>query len=112
MDKIRKYHPEFGNLVTIEHTYYVLIDKWILGKNLRILTIQLTDHMKVKKKQGQSMDASVLLKRRNKIIMVGRGRDRPEKKRKREGREKGKQDQVWEETVREVQRVRKLIGGV
>jgi hypothetical protein len=31
--------------------------------------IQLTDHMKVKKKQDQSLDASVLLRRGNKLIM-------------------------------------------
>ena len=30
--------------------------------------IQLTDHMKLKKKEDQSVDASVLLKRGNKII--------------------------------------------
>jgi hypothetical protein len=47
--------------VTKEHTWYVLTDKWILGKKLRKPMIQLTDHMKVKKKEGPSVDASVLL---------------------------------------------------
>jgi hypothetical protein len=39
-----------------------------IRKELRISTIQLTDHMKLKKKEDQSVDASVLLKRGNKII--------------------------------------------
>jgi hypothetical protein len=36
--------------VTKEHTWYVLIYKWILRKNLRIPMIQLTHQMKAKKK--------------------------------------------------------------
>ena len=37
--------------VTKEHKWYVLTDMWILAKkNLGIPTIQLTDHMKPKKK--------------------------------------------------------------
>ena len=35
--------------------------------------IQLTDHTKLKEKEDQSMDASVLFTRGNKIIMGGRG---------------------------------------
>jgi hypothetical protein len=35
--------------------------------------IQLTDHMKVKKKEDQSVDTSVCFRRRNKRIMVSRG---------------------------------------
>jgi hypothetical protein len=63
--------------VTKKHTLYVLTDKWILGKKLRILMIQLTEHMKLRKKEDQIMDASFLLRRGNKIIRgaVGRGRD-------------------------------------
>jgi hypothetical protein len=38
--------------------------------------------MKLKKKEGQYVDASVLFGRGNKIIMGGRGRERP-------GRERG-----------------------
>jgi hypothetical protein len=34
--------------------------------------IQLTDHMKSKKKKDQTMDASLLIRRRNKIMTVGR----------------------------------------
>jgi hypothetical protein len=33
---------------------------------------QLTDHMKPKKKEDQNVDASVLFRRGNKIIMGGR----------------------------------------
>ena len=56
------------------------------------------DHMKLKKKEGQSVDASVPLRWGNIIItrrdLGGRG----------EGEEKSEQDQVWEET-REKSRV-------
>ena len=56
--------------------------------------IQLIDHMKLKNKEDQSMDASVLLKRRNEIINGDRGWERLG------GRwwvKKWEQDQVWEE---------------
>jgi len=43
------------------HLWYVFIDKWLLAQKLRISTIKLTDHMKLKKKVGQSVDASHLL---------------------------------------------------
>ena len=60
----RKYHPELGNLVTKEHTWYALTDKWILAQKLRRAMIQLTDHMKFKKKE-QSVGVSILLRRGN-----------------------------------------------
>ena len=47
---------------------YALTDKWILAQNFRIPKLQLTDHMKLKKKEDQSMGASVLLRRGNKIL--------------------------------------------
>jgi len=34
MDRTRKCHLEWGNLVTKEHTWYALIDKWILAQKL------------------------------------------------------------------------------
>jgi hypothetical protein len=37
------------------HTWYALTGKWILAKKLHIPTIQLTDHMKLNKKEGQSV---------------------------------------------------------
>ena len=58
--------------------------------------IQLADYTKLKKKEDQSVDASDLLRRGNKIVTGGRGWK--ELGRKTGGREeKGKQDQVWEE---------------
>ena len=71
MDGTRKYHPEWNNPITKEHTWYVLTDKWILTQKLRIPKIQFTEHMKVKKKEDQSVDASVLLRRGDKIPTGG-----------------------------------------
>ena len=65
----RKYHPEWGNLITKEHTLYALTDKWILAQNLGIPNIQFTDHMKLKKKEDQSIGASVLFRKGTKISM-------------------------------------------
>jgi hypothetical protein len=45
------------------HSYH---DKWILAQKLRIPKIQSTDHMKLKKKEDQSVDTSILLRRGNK----------------------------------------------
>jgi hypothetical protein len=42
-----------------------------LAQKLRILKIQFTKHMKLKKKEDQSMDTSSLLKMRNKVPMDG-----------------------------------------
>jgi hypothetical protein len=38
-----------------------LTDKWILAQKFVILKIQFIDHLKLKKKENQSVDASVLL---------------------------------------------------
>ena len=43
--------------------------------------IQFTDHVKLKKKKDQSVDASVLLRKENEILMGGRGYERFGKKR-------------------------------
>jgi hypothetical protein len=58
MDRTRTYHPEWGNLITKEHTWYVLTDKWIIYQKLGIPKIQFTDHMKLKKKEDQSVGPS------------------------------------------------------
>jgi hypothetical protein len=50
---------------------YALTDKWILAQKLRIPKIQFTDHMKVKKKEHQSVDSLVLLRKGNKIHTRG-----------------------------------------
>ena len=49
IDEIRKYHFEWGNPITKEHTWYILTDKWVLGKKFEMPMIQLTDHAKLKK---------------------------------------------------------------
>ena len=43
----------------------------ILAQTFRIPKIQFTDHMKLKKKEDQNVDASVLFRRVNKIITGG-----------------------------------------
>jgi hypothetical protein len=45
---------------------YAITDKWILAQKLQITRIKFTDHMKLKKKEDQSVGASVLLRRRTK----------------------------------------------
>ena len=57
--------------MTKEHTEYTITDKWILAQKFRIPKIKFTDHMKFKKKEDQSVDVSVLLIRRNKILTRG-----------------------------------------
>jgi hypothetical protein len=58
--------------------------------------IQLMDHMKLKKKEVQRLDVSVLLRRGNKIIKGIRGWEGHGRKR-RWGEEKEGKNQVWEE---------------
>jgi len=69
MDGTGKYHPEWGNPITKEYTWYALTDKWILAQKLGIPKKEFTDHMQPKKKEDQNVDASVLLRRENKILM-------------------------------------------
>jgi hypothetical protein len=69
MDLEDIYHPGWDNPITKEHTWYALSYKWILAQKLRIPKIQFTKHMKLKKKEEQSVDTSVLLRRGNKIPM-------------------------------------------
>ena len=71
MEGTRKYHPEYGNTVTKEHTWYALSDKWTLAQKLGIPKTQYTDHMKLKKKEDQSVVTLVLLRRGIKIPMEG-----------------------------------------
>ena len=54
-----------SNSITREHTWYIFTEKWILVQKLRIPTKQFTDHMKLKKKEDQSVDILVLLRRGN-----------------------------------------------
>jgi hypothetical protein len=68
--------------------------------------IQLTDHMKLNKKEGQSVDVSVSLRRGSKIMTHNRGREGPECERGR-GEEVGIESSMGGDR-REVQRVRKM----
>ena len=54
-----------------KQTRYLLTDKWILAQKFRIPKIQFTDYMKPKKKEDQSVDASVLFRRVNEILTGG-----------------------------------------
>ena len=67
MDVSGGYHPEWGNPVTKEVTWYALTDKWILAQKLRIAKIQFAKYMKLKEKEDQSGDTLVLLRMGNKI---------------------------------------------
>jgi hypothetical protein len=71
MDVSGGYHPEWGNWTTKEHIWYALTDKWILAQKLRISKIQFAKHMKLKNKEGQNVDTSLLLRMGNKIPMEG-----------------------------------------
>ena len=75
-----------------KHTRYVLNYKWILDKKLRKHTMQLIDHIKLKKKEEQSVDASVLLRSGNKIVTRGRVEEGSGMENGEEG--KGVQEQV------------------
>jgi hypothetical protein len=56
MDRSGGYHPEWGNPITKEHTWYALTDKLILAQKLRIPKKQFAKHMKLKKKEDQRVD--------------------------------------------------------
>ena len=71
MDGPGGHHPEWGNPIIKELKWYVLTDKWILAEKLRILyKMQFAKRMKLKK-QDQSVDTLVLLRRGIKIPMEG-----------------------------------------
>ena len=54
------YHPEWGNPITKEVTWYALTGKLILAQKLRISKIQFAKHKKIKKKEDQHVDTSSL----------------------------------------------------
>jgi len=51
VDGTRRYHPEWGNSITKEHTWYVLTVKCMLAKKLGLPKIQFTDHRQLKWKK-------------------------------------------------------------
>ena len=55
MDGSGGYHPELGNPITKEVTWYALTEEWILAQKPRIPKIQLPKHKKIKK-EDQHMD--------------------------------------------------------
>ena len=71
MDGNGEYHPECGNPVTKDHSWYALTDKWILALKLGIPKIQFTYQMMPKEEEEQSMDTVFLIRRRNKIPTEG-----------------------------------------
>jgi hypothetical protein len=72
--------------------------------------IQLMDHMKLKKKEDQRVDASALLRRGDKIIKGSRGWEGLGRKRRGRGEKRGRIGMVGDGG--DVQRVRKLNTGV
>jgi hypothetical protein len=82
MDETRKYHPEWGNVDTKEHTWYVITDKWILVQKLIMPRMQCTEHVELRSKEDQGVDASVLHWVRNRIIMGSGGRGQPPQERR------------------------------
>jgi hypothetical protein len=65
-------------------------------KKLRILILQLTDHMKLKKKEDQRVNMLVLYRRGKKIILGGRGGKGSGSERGGERKKRGR-DQMQEE---------------
>ena len=70
MDVSAGCHPEWGNQITKEVTWYALSDKWILAQKPWIPKIQPRKHKKIKK-DDQLMDTSFLPRIGNKISMEG-----------------------------------------
>jgi hypothetical protein len=71
MDGPGGHHPEWGNPITKELTWYALSDKWMLTQKLRIPKTQFAKHKKIKKMEEQSVDTSFLLRIQNIIPMKG-----------------------------------------
>ena len=63
MDGTRKCHPEQGNPITKEHTWYALTNKRMLVQKLKINNLQFTQHRKLKKKEDLSEHAKVPLRK-------------------------------------------------
>ena len=66
MDGSGEYHPEWGNPITKEHTWYAPTDKWILAQKLGIPKIQFAKHMKLKNKEDQAWILHSFLERGSK----------------------------------------------
>jgi hypothetical protein len=111
MDETIKYHPERGKPIIKEHTWYALTNKWVLVQKLRIHKIQFIEHMKLKNKEDQNVNVSVLCRRGNKILTGSRGWEGLGRKRGGEGRKRGTGSCMggdWDD----IQRIRNLNRGV
>ena len=92
--------------------WFALTVKWILAQNLRIPKIQFTDHLKLKKMEDKNVDAFVLLRSGNKILMGVRGWEELGKKRGLvRGRKTGEGSGMGG-NLDDIQRVRNLNRGV
>ena len=69
MGGTREYHPELGKPVTKVHAWYLFTDKWILAQELRIPKKKFTEQMMLQEKEDKSVDASVLSRKENKVLM-------------------------------------------
>ena len=49
-----------------KNTWYALTDKWLLAQTFQITRIQVTDHVKLNKKEDEILGTLVLLRRRTK----------------------------------------------
>jgi hypothetical protein len=93
MDGTRKYHPNTQSPKDM-HGIYSLISGWRLTKKYRISVIQPTDPKKFNKREGPNMDASIPLRRVNRIIIGDRGRKNLGRKGMQEGKRESRYH-VW-----------------
>ena len=70
----RKCHPEQGNPVTKERTWYALTNKWMLVQKLKINNLQFTQHRKLKKKEDLSEGTMVPTRKGTKCSQEQQGR--------------------------------------
>jgi len=73
---------------TKTHTQYVLTDKFILAQKLTMLIVQPTDYMELRRKHDQGVDASVLHRGENRMIVEGGCRGDLRKREEGEGKER------------------------
>ena len=69
----RKYHPEWGNPDTKEHTWYVFTHKWIFALNFTMPVIQPSDTMDLRRKEDRGIAASILHWGANRMRVGGWG---------------------------------------
>ena len=70
MDGYGGYHPNWGNPITKEYTWYAPTDKWILAQKLRIPNIKFAKH-ETQEERISKYSTSILLRRGNKTHMEG-----------------------------------------